>query len=250
MELANCDVRIFDHPYKVFGYPDEGWFGILSRVGEYKEFNLNYLKSIVRPDSVCLDIGANKGVVTLAMAQLAPRGQIHAFEASDPTYDGLCRTVEASGFDNIKTYSWIVGRERVRGTFFDDFDWCSSSHFVPDPKGTWEMECIDSLELPRVDFIKIDVEGSELEVLEGAMSTLNRCKPVVIMEFNSFALVYYRDMLPRLALRRIMEIFPQVGYFDKSTGGVIRIDNPDFFLRINMTDHGLVDDLVCTWKKL
>ena len=41
---------------------------------------------------------------------------------------------------------------------------------------------LDSLELPRVDFIKIDVEGMELEVLQGAMSTLKRCKPMMLIE--------------------------------------------------------------------
>jgi FkbM family methyltransferase len=244
-ELFHTPVKIFDRSYKVFGYSDEGWFNILARMGKYEEFNLYNLRPLIRPDAVCLDVGANLGCMTLAMASLAPEGKILAFEPDPKTWEALKLTVKASGYSNILSYPFALGVDGARGTFIEDAQWRSSSHFVPGV-GEEFMVGIDSMNLPRVDLIKIDVEGAELDVLEGAQDTLQRCKPVVVMEFNSFAFVHYRSIVPRQALDRIFAIFPRVQYFDKRVGKPMNIRDPVEFLRSNFL-NGFVDDLVCTY---
>ena len=239
------NVQIFDRNYQVFGYPGEGWYDILVNSGKYTEFNLENLRQFIRPDFVCLDIGANVGVMTLAMKALVPDGVVHSFEGSDATYKALRETVRASGFSQVKTYPWIVGREGEYGVFVDDVQWRSSSHYMPGD-GETRARSIDSLELDAVDFIKIDVEGGELDVLDGMLATLKRCQPIVVMEFNSFAMIHYREIIPRHMLKRIFEIFPKVYYFQNRNGGVVKLDDPEAFLKSNMFG-GFVDDLICGW---
>jgi FkbM family methyltransferase len=244
-KMQSTDVQIFDKSYKAFGYPDEGWFNILQHSGKYDEFNLENLRPLINPDSICIDCGANLGMMTLAMAALAPEGKVYAFEPDSKTFPALQKTVEASGYSNILLYPFVLGREGLSGTFVEDAQWRSSSHFVPGD-GAYRMVSIDGMELQHVDFIKIDVEGGELDVLDGARETLIRCKPVVVIEFNTFAFVHYREIAPRQALKRICETFPNVCYFENRVGRLIRLDDPEAFLRKNFF-NGFVDDLLCFW---
>jgi FkbM family methyltransferase len=247
-DLASTRVHVFDRSFDIFGYRNEGWFNVFAQTGKYTGFNLESLKPYIKQDSVCLDVGANMGIMTLALAQLAPKGLVLAFEASEANYTGLIRTIDASGLDNIILYNWLVGKESTRGSFVEDPAWRSSGHFRPDPAGDRMMASIDSLDLPRVDFIKIDVEGAELDVLEGASNTIRRCRPTVMVEFNCFALIHYRELMPRQVLRRILDTFPKVCYFDKGTGVAVPLLDPEKFLHANMFTNGFVDDLLCTWE--
>lgn len=71
-------------------------------------------------------------------------------------------------------------------------------------------EAFPSLGLDRVDFIKIDVEGFELDVFEGATETLQRFKPRVVLEMNHFCLNMFRRIsLPEFR-ERLMSIFPVI----------------------------------------
>jgi FkbM family methyltransferase len=243
-QMQSTPVKILDQTYDVFGYPNEGWFNILSQTGVYEEFNLNNLRPFIKPDSVCIDAGAFLGAMTLAMAQLAPHGKVYAFEPDPKSYAALqCTLNGANGTKNVVASPWTLGKRGARGCFVEDPAWRSSSHFVPG-NGYLSTHAIDELDLQRVDLIKIDVEGAEMDVLDGAMETLARCKPVVIMEFNTFAFVHYRGLIPRIALGCICEIFPWVGYFEKRVGRLIKLDDREAFLRNNFLG-GFVDDLVC-----
>jgi FkbM family methyltransferase len=250
VDLQSTSIELFGKPYRVFGYPDEGWYNILvNSKGVYSEFNVENLRPFISRDSVCLDIGANIGVLSLAMATLAPQGAVYAFEGSPPTYLALVETVKHSGFANIETHPWIVGNGKDSGEWVEDKQWQSSSHYVPcntHQESRRISHAIDEFKFPRVDLIKIDVEGGELDVLDGMMETLHRCHPIVVMEFNSFAMIHYREIIPRKALDRIFQIFTdEVGYFQGRTGGIAMITDREAFLRNNMFG-GFVDDLVCS----
>lgn len=239
--LYKTPVKVLDRTFDVFGFSEEGWFGILSNSHKFEEqngFNLEALKTLIKPDSICLDIGANYGIFSLAMSQLAK--QVIAFEPDTQCLIALARTLE--GIDNVTVHPWIVGREDTTGSFVEDPEWRSSSHFVP---GQGEAVCrsLDSMNLERVDFIKVDAEGSELDILEGAEKTLMRLKPTTILEFNSYALINYRNINPNDALRFIQSVFPKVRYY--KDGQPTEINHEEF---IELNRKVLVNDLLCTWE--
>ena len=105
--------------------------------------------------------------------------------------------------------------------------------------------------MPRVDFVKIDVEGAELDVLAGAVETMARFRPKVIMEFNSYALVHIREIIPRRALADICRVFDDMYYFQDRTGYLIPLakteSDLEMFLHNNLL-NGCVDDLLCTFR--
>lgn len=271
--LECADVKIFDRVFKVYGFDDDAWYQGVKRNGTYGEFNQSNLAQLIGPSDVCLDLGANVGMMTLAMAMLSPRGHVYAFEGSPQTTQALTETVKANNLDNVSAFSTILGRGNEKVKFFDAPEMRAAGFYVSmdtsrelPRQGTSnspnnfqviisETKSVDSLVselgLSRVDFIKIDVEGAELDVLEGARDTLMRFKPIVVMEFNSYTYTMLREIPPRRALKKILETFDDVYYYKNRTGCCIRIGDTEAeqeqFLHDNLS-NGFVDDLLCCFR--
>jgi hypothetical protein len=104
---------------------------------------------------------------------------------------------------------------------------------------------VESRRLERVDLIKIDVEGFELGVLRGAVRTIRRFKPTIVMEFNSWTITAWANQSPRALLDYVVSTY---GGFDYDLGGqtlsAVNSDDVIAFLHRNLTMHGCVDDIV------
>ena len=73
---------------------------------------------------------------------------------------------------------------------------------------------IDDIGLSSCDFIKIDVEGGELGVLQGAVNTLSRDRPIVVFEVNVFCLWRYGRTLPQDLLSWVRDRYPHTAVID------------------------------------
>jgi len=267
--LESGKITVFNRAFDVYGYSDDTWYQDVKSKGVWQEFRLANLAYFVGPNDICLDLGANVGMMTLALAMLAPKGHVYAFEGSPETTAALQQTIKGNGLTNVDAFNYVMGRGAEKVKFFDMPDVRSSGHYVPasnDRQTTslwqdtsqvlqYETKSIDGLveelNIPRVDFIKIDVEGAELDVLAGAKKTLEKFHPIVVMEFNSYALMHLREIPPRRALKEIFEIFEEVYYFKSRTEALVRLENTERsrerFLHDNLFG-GFADDLLCTFK--
>jgi FkbM family methyltransferase len=160
----------------------------LDLYGEWCEGEIILFSRLLQPGSVAIDVGANIGTHTLALAKLVgPAGAIHAFEPQQAIYDILCANIEGNGLRNVKTYLAAMGAKD--GTcHVPKIDYSSPDNFGAVSVGQGEIEvplvAIDGLNLARLDLVKIDVEGAESEVLAGATSTLARLRPMLYVENN------------------------------------------------------------------
>ena len=158
--------------------------------------------SFVRPGDTVVDVGANFGAHTIILSHLAgSKGKVIAFEPVPESFEALQENVEQrSRFSNISIFQLAVGNPpsgsgavviRVPG---DDFGQASaaiqSAHSWEHNPNLREYTCsITSLDadatvqrLTRLDFVKIDVEGGELNVLKGAAGTLSKHRPLLYCE--------------------------------------------------------------------
>jgi tRNA A58 N-methylase Trm61 len=142
--------------------------------GIYERSLQEWLVEVTRPDSVCLDVGAAEGWATLQMALLAPQGKVYAFEPTQRGND-IARNLEL----NADQPQAEVTIERY---FAGDKDMSGET-----PTVTLDSYLQDR-GVDRVDVVKIDVDGPELEVLAGAIATLSRCRPALCVEAHSEAL--------------------------------------------------------------
>ena len=110
-------------------------------------------------------------------------------------------------------------------------------------------EIVSRFSLDRLDLIKIDVEGFEMDVLEGARDTLERLRPNVFLEFNSFTLIAYGNHNPRSVLERLLSLFSAIYRFEDEVEHRVREgEGVHGFMHDNLIKHGCVDDLYCTFE--
>jgi FkbM family methyltransferase len=161
------------------------------------ELLLALLRRELRDDSDCLDAGAHAGSVLRAIVGLAPRGRHVAWEplpafaaALRETFPGV-RVREAALAD--------TAGERVFTHVLDDPGWSSLAASRPSPSGrpaeslSVRCERLDDV-LPegvRPEFLKIDVEGAEAQVLRGAQRTLLAHRPLIGFEHGSGSAEYH-----------------------------------------------------------
>ncbi len=153
----------------------------LQRYGEYQQSELNFLLSILTPDSVVYDVGANIGYHTTAFASRAR--QVISFEPNPQNFALLQQNT--SGLEQVTTYQTAVSNTLGTG-YIADFDpavYGNFGHMTMSTSGV-QVPCItlDSVNHAPPDLIKIDVEGHEYEVLQGCMHLLKSRRPVVYYE--------------------------------------------------------------------
>ena len=151
---------------------------------------------------VVLDCGANIGVHTVGWAKgMAGWGFVLAIEAQERIYYALAGNITINNCFNARAMHAALGAEvgslRIPVPNYlapasfgslelrpsDNNEFIGQAIDYADSKlTTTRMVSVDSLNLARLDLIKIDVEGMELEVMEGAKATLERLKPMIIVE--------------------------------------------------------------------
>jgi FkbM family methyltransferase len=158
---------------------------------EFEEFSPYF-----RPGHVVVDVGANLGFYSGIFSTLAgPTGKVYSFEPSPAVYPKLLEVIAANWFENVCPYNMGCGKEEQSMTLF-----CASSSgngtLRPDSRmeqlaqtrQTVRIVNLDQFlgpKLDRLDFLKIDTEGYEDEVLAGAVGLLQRFAPVIYVELSS-----------------------------------------------------------------
>ena len=151
---------------------------------------LHLLVFLVDPTKNAIDIGANKGVYTEALARLVPT--VHAFEPYPKIYDILSSGSRA----NTSTYRVALSNASETTELLIPFNakrrtYSNQGASLSRIKVSGEHAAVnvtsrtlDSYQFKNIGFIKIDVEGHELAVLQGAQETLLRNKPVLMIELE------------------------------------------------------------------
>lgn len=168
-----------------------------------------------RGDNVTvIDCGANIGTFALPWAiHMTGWGSVLAFEPQHMLYYALCGNAVLNNCRNLRCEHIAVGNEvgliqvpaldYFRPSTFGSLELRRKNYNQPigqpvDYDNTYGVSLVslNSLQFPRVDLIKIDVEGMETEVLEGAQETIAQHRPMLIIEWTKCGIV---DLEPRLA---------------------------------------------------
>jgi FkbM family methyltransferase len=163
----------------------------LDLYGEFSEREVQLFLQIVRDGSVVLEAGANIGALTVPLARAAgPQGRIIAYEPQRALAALLRHNLAANALDTVEVRQAALGRAagtlRVpRLDYHQPFNYggVAMTEDAGDADGDpVAVETIDALALPRLDLLKVDVEGMEVEVLTGATETIRRLQPMLYVE--------------------------------------------------------------------
>ena len=164
----------------------------INPAGEAKEREL--FKRIISKGDTVLDVGAHVGVHTLLFARLVgDKGKVIAFEPNTKNFNLLKKNIEINGYDNVQLENKAASDINGKSSFFCNEDFTAgSSIFKRKEENQTKIE-VDTVILDdyfknsntRVDFIKIDVECSELKVLNGLRKTLkNNDNLKILIEYS------------------------------------------------------------------
>jgi FkbM family methyltransferase len=161
----------------------------IERYGEYGELEAQLLRQMCPPGAIAVEVGANIGTHTVVLARAAgPSGWVVAYEPQRMVFQTLCANLALNTITNVDARSAAVGAEDGHVTI-PDIDYAQPGNFGGVEVGRFKegrrvrKVCLDDdLDLPRVDLVKIDVEGMELEVLRGAGRMLAASRPLLYVE--------------------------------------------------------------------
>jgi len=216
-------------------------------------------RAILPANGIAFDIGANVGAFACALATLAPDGKVIAAEPSPATAAALRRTLVMNGLDGrVAVHEAAVGAAPGRARFHAEATHTAGSHLLH--AGTMAPERLTTVEVPvttvdtlaagleRLDLIKIDVEGFETEVLDGAVATLARFRPVVLAEFNAWTILCNRNGNPRTVLEDWLRRFPFVHRLcDDAAPERVRPDDALAFLHDHLVLRRCADELALSF---
>jgi len=157
----------------------------------YGEYNPDETEMILSLASgLCLDIGANIGCISQALLKSGFR--VHAFEPQPEVSKVLTANMLAAGGEfsvhNVALGSSFGTAKMPKVHYSERNNVGGLGIGMQSRLGTYEVpvEPLDSYGFENVGFMKIDVEGFELEVLKGAAETIARCKPVMYIEDDRY----------------------------------------------------------------
>lgn len=167
---------------------------------QYDKQTKKIIAAVCDNDSCCIDIGAHKGEVLDIMLRYAPQGIHYAFEPIPVMYKALVEKYAGKASCTVKdyalsnktgtaTFNYVVSNPSYSGLIKRKYD----REHEEDMQIEVKTELLDNI-LPEnytPSFIKIDVEGGELLVLEGAKKTIGRAKPTIIFEHGLGASDFY-----------------------------------------------------------
>lgn len=173
------------------------------------------IKKVCKKNSNCLDIGCHKGEVLDIIISHAPDGHHFGFEPIPSMYKSLAskytntnctiHEVALSNKSGTSVFNHVVSNPAYSGLVKRAYDRPNEVDEQIEVK-TERLDILFDKNTP-VDLIKIDVEGGELNVLEGAVETIKRTKPVIIFEHGLGASEFY-DSSPE----KVFALFDSMNY--------------------------------------
>ncbi len=171
------------------------------RLDVAKDF-LEQFRQYIPVGGTVVDVGASLGDYTATFSEfVGSEGKVYAFEPNPPTFECLIwnmRIVDKvlssdHGFGGIETFELGLGGTIGEwGAMIVDTNNIGGSRIEPAEGGKVRMTTLDhwvvAIGLPRLDFLKIDAEGWEPLILDGGKETINRFRPVMLIEVNTWPL--------------------------------------------------------------
>lgn len=199
--LINCDhglmiVNRFDHNEDLRGHGQ--W--LLDHGNANTVEAAATIRSIKRPDPVIFDIGANIGTYTTLLSKAFPTGKLYSFEPQRLVFQMLCGNLAINNYENCYAYNLaLADYNGIIQVFEPDYS-------CPEDFGLFSLvndkirsksgvsykleiktldQFVSDFAIEQLDFIKIDAEGMDLQILKGARNTLARFSPSLLVEFDN-----------------------------------------------------------------
>jgi FkbM family methyltransferase len=159
----------------------------------FDEDIIKIAQKYILPGTAVLDVGANFGQMTVLFSKYVGKtGKVYSFDADDFIFDILQKNTRKNGCHNVECIFGAVYKEQGETLYFPEQDFLRFQtygsygiNFKTNVGRKVETLTIDSLDISMpISFMKIDVQGSDLFVMQGAVKTIKKYKMPIIFEFE------------------------------------------------------------------
>jgi len=171
---------------------------------------LDYMGKLIKKESVFLDIGANIGNHTLYFANILNAKKIYSFEPQKHMFNILKKNIKINNLDKkVKLFNTALGASDSMGVM--DIPkkrllrlnyGCST--FIPKENGGTKVVKLDGIKIKeKINFIKLDAEGFEKDILIGARDTIKKNKPMIFIEIMERNMNFVEDYFKEEGYERV-----------------------------------------------
>jgi FkbM family methyltransferase len=267
---------------------DEAIQSTLKKGFYYEKHLIMIAAQFLKHEDVVLDIGANVGCVTIPLSKIVGNnGRIYSFEPFLKTRISLKYNIQANNLNNVILHKEAVGHKKMNTSLAKEITIHTSKDVkhvsqLPDGKPVTidgkefiehkkpldtketnnygavqlgkggpmvEMITIDSLDLKRVDLIKVDIEGSEPLMFYGAKNTIYRCRPIIIFEHNHVKL--NDETIKIMGISKEVQNFNIVQFCkDLGYNKIIEIEGGGSYVLLPEGKERILNDDMVKWDKV
>jgi len=175
---AECWVNVHGVPLLV-NIHDGGIGAYVFLGGRYALARVSEIQGAVKEGDVVIDIGANVGYFTVLLANLVgPKGKVYAFEPDPRNFNLLQRSIESNGYSHVIAEQKAVSNEAGEFLLYQTQSWAANALTRAEHVGTVKVQVITLDEFlsgeDHIDFVKMDMDGSEPLAIEGMAQLIQR----------------------------------------------------------------------------
>lgn len=231
-------------------------FGLeLYKKNNYEPFSSDIVRFLLKPDSIFVDIGAYYGYYSLLAYQSQKNIKIIAFEPSKENFDILKKNLLLNKVKDFEIYNIAISnREGISQFNLTEASDCAGfyKHHLSETRKKINVQIIPGDKIignRLVDFIKIDVEGHEITVLEGLYETLKNENLILLIEFNP-TLLEAAGHRPEELLEVIKNREFDIYFLDEFKKKYYKLINNEFWKQIERRKsyEGFCTNLLCIKK--
>lgn len=161
----------------------------IEKYGEFSHLEAKLFEQICKDGDIIFEVGANIGAHTVGLSKLVGKGYVFAFEPQRMVFQSLCANLAINSISNVFAYQEAISNED--GTILiPEYDFSKNNNFgginiEHSKNGTLvHKQKLDNFinKINRLKFLKIDVEGMEISVLQGAKEIIKKFKPIIYVE--------------------------------------------------------------------
>ena len=162
--------------------------------GSYELPTIKFIERTLKPGDFVFDVGANVGYLSLTFAQLIGNtGKVYGFEPEKRNFETLQENIKLNGFKNIhpiklavsdenRTIKLYLSKNENQGIHSTILHTDTLSEKYEEIEAVRLDDYVQNQEIDKIDLVKIDVEGAEIDVINGMKNILREKKPILILE--------------------------------------------------------------------
>jgi len=182
-------LKLAKYGYTLYNKNDKYIGRSIELYGEFSELEVELFRQICKRDFVVVEVGANIGTHTMALSKIVgDKGRVYAFEPQRVVFQTLCANMALNSITNVEAFQVALFNQKGE-LLIPEIDYDKEGNFggieldrFSDGLKVAQEKADEFLNLKRFDFFKIDVEGMEQGVIEGASKLIEMFKPILYVE--------------------------------------------------------------------